>query len=412
MSTIRKIDTINVKNPLDIGEFGLDMVPGGDEGRVYIGTGIENIPLARLDEIEVPVEEEAVVGQTTVSVADSANMLLRIDGVVQVEGIDYTITDATTIELVVPLLGTEIVSVLTITDILDILASKYNIPLGMVQLDGSGLVSAAQLPSYVDDVIEVATYADLPVTGEGGKIYVVVADETSNGDTSSYRWTGSVYAIVSNTLTATDIEALYEGLANTNKYTDAEKSKLADVEVAQATYINKTLDDYTNKIKANAVHMRVKNQSGAVMAKGTVISYFGYSDTEDAVKVVKASNTAGVAIGILAEELAVGAFGMAIADGIVDGLDTSMYTNGTILYTDTLGGLTDVEPTTGLAQPIAYVLKSNATIGVLQVLAAYPKQDANDVRVAPQGNLSSNTVQLALEELDDEITSLTTAVEW
>jgi hypothetical protein len=51
-----------------------------------------------------------------------------------------------------------------------------------------GKVPAGQLPSYVDDVIEVANFAALPVTGEAGKIYVT----TNNG--KIFRWTGSIYA--------------------------------------------------------------------------------------------------------------------------------------------------------------------------------------------------------------------------
>jgi hypothetical protein len=51
----------------------------------------------------------------------------------------------------------------------------------------AGKVPASQLPSYVDDVVEVANFAALPVTGEIGKIYVTL-------DTGFiYRWTGSVY---------------------------------------------------------------------------------------------------------------------------------------------------------------------------------------------------------------------------
>ena len=50
-----------------------------------------------------------------------------------------------------------------------------------------GKVPSSQLPSYVDDVVEVANYAALPATGETGKIYVTI-------DTNYiYRWTGSVY---------------------------------------------------------------------------------------------------------------------------------------------------------------------------------------------------------------------------
>ena len=108
----------------------------------------------------------------------------------------------------------------------DIAAIKGK-PLGLAELDANGLVPAGQLPSYVDDVLEVATKADLPVIGETGKIYVVIADETSNGDTSSYRWTGTIYAMVSNTLTAADIKSLYESNLDTNAFTDTEKTKLA-----------------------------------------------------------------------------------------------------------------------------------------------------------------------------------------
>jgi len=101
---------------------------------------------------------------------------------------------------------------------------------GYVPLNSSILIDAQYLPSYVDDVIEVATYANLPVTGETSKIYIVIADETSGGDTSTYRWTGSLYAMVSNTLSASDIKSLYESNADTNAFTDALLSKLNGIE--------------------------------------------------------------------------------------------------------------------------------------------------------------------------------------
>ena len=50
-----------------------------------------------------------------------------------------------------------------------------------------GKVPAAQLPSYVDDIIEVANYAALPATGETGKIYLTLDNN------KIYRWSGSVY---------------------------------------------------------------------------------------------------------------------------------------------------------------------------------------------------------------------------
>lgn len=50
-----------------------------------------------------------------------------------------------------------------------------------------GKVPASELPSYVDDVVEYASAASFPATGEQGKIYIAL---DSN---KSYRWSGSEY---------------------------------------------------------------------------------------------------------------------------------------------------------------------------------------------------------------------------
>jgi hypothetical protein len=61
---------------------------------------------------------------------------------------------------------------------------------GYASLDGSGLVPASQLPSYVDDVLEYANLASFPGTGTTGKIYVAL-------DTNkTYRWSGSAYIYI------------------------------------------------------------------------------------------------------------------------------------------------------------------------------------------------------------------------
>jgi hypothetical protein len=62
---------------------------------------------------------------------------------------------------------------------------------GYASLDGGGKVPSSQLPSYVDDVIEVANYASLPSTGETGKIYITIDNN------KIYRWSGSVYVEIS-----------------------------------------------------------------------------------------------------------------------------------------------------------------------------------------------------------------------
>lgn len=61
---------------------------------------------------------------------------------------------------------------------------------GVATLAGDGKVPSSQLPSYVDDVVEVANYAALPVTGETGKLYITLDNN------KVYRWGGSVYVEV------------------------------------------------------------------------------------------------------------------------------------------------------------------------------------------------------------------------
>ena len=69
--------------------------------------------------------------------------------------------------------------------------SEKGVANGYASLDGSGLVPASQLPSYVEDVIEFADLASFPATGETGKIYVAL-------DTNYiYRWSGSTYIEIS-----------------------------------------------------------------------------------------------------------------------------------------------------------------------------------------------------------------------
>ena len=57
-----------------------------------------------------------------------------------------------------------------------------------------GKVPAAQLPSYVDDVLEYEDKVHFPVTGETGKIYI--AQDTNK----TYRWGGSDYVEISESL--------------------------------------------------------------------------------------------------------------------------------------------------------------------------------------------------------------------
>lgn len=60
MSIIARQDSNGVKPLLQVGELGYDNYPaGGDKGRVYVGTGTENIAQAKKSEV-IAVESEIV----------------------------------------------------------------------------------------------------------------------------------------------------------------------------------------------------------------------------------------------------------------------------------------------------------------------------------------------------------------
>lgn len=85
----------------------------------------------------------------------------------------------------------------------------------------NGKVPSAQLPSYVDDVLEYASLATLPVSGETGKIYVTLDNN------KTYRWGGSSYIEIIASPGSTD--SIPEG--NVNKYyTDTRASAAAPVQ--------------------------------------------------------------------------------------------------------------------------------------------------------------------------------------
>ena len=81
--------------------------------------------------------------------------------------------------------------------------SKKGVANGIAELDASGRVPAAQLPSFVDDVLDGYLYNGkfyaeqahtTELTAEDGKIYI---DKETN---KQYRWSGSAYAEISSSL--------------------------------------------------------------------------------------------------------------------------------------------------------------------------------------------------------------------
>lgn len=84
---------------------------------------------------------------------------------------------------------------LTATDVQAIPASQKGAKSGVASLDETGKVPSAQLPSYVDDVLEADNLEAFPETGESGKIYV------TKDTNKTYRWSGSSYVEIAQGVT-------------------------------------------------------------------------------------------------------------------------------------------------------------------------------------------------------------------
>jgi parallel beta-helix repeat protein len=80
-----------------------------------------------------------------------------------------------------------------------------------------GTVPPAQLPSFVDDILEYANSASLPAMGESGKIYVTL-------DTNkTYRWSGSGYTEISASIALGETESTaYRGDRGALAYTHSQ----------------------------------------------------------------------------------------------------------------------------------------------------------------------------------------------
>jgi hypothetical protein len=89
--------------------------------------------------------------------------------------------------------------------------SSIGIQGGIASLDSNGKVPTSQLPSYVDDVIEFATFDEFPLPGEKGIIYM----DASTGNI--YRWTGSSYLQISGLIGAQGYQG-YQGYQGIQGY--------------------------------------------------------------------------------------------------------------------------------------------------------------------------------------------------
>jgi len=95
------------------------------------------------------------------------------------------------------------------------------------------------------------------------------------------------------------------------------------------------------------MHAYVHNGEAVTITKGQAVYLFSASGNKASVKLANNTSdaTSAKTFGLAAEDIASGANGMVICQGVIDGLNTSMYTAGDTLYLgNTAGSYTNVKP--------------------------------------------------------------------
>jgi len=283
-----------------------------------------------------------------------------------------------------------------------------------------GKVPSSQLPSYVDDVVEVANYASLPVTGEVGKIYITL-------DTNFiYRWSGSTYIEIK------DSSAVWGAITGTlSSQTDLQSALDAKVPYTGATG-NVNLGEYgatvgylgfdttptstptgigttywdsfyrtlslidgdgdTTLQIGQEQRVLVHNNTGSTLTDGQVVYVIG--STGELPSVALASNTSettsSVTFGIVTESIAHGANGFITTSGIIHGLNTNAYDEGAAIYLgSTAGTFTQTKPVAPANSVlVGYIIKKSGGNGSIfvKIQNGYELEELHDVLITSKAN--------------------------
>lgn len=159
-------------------------------------------------------------------------------------------------------------------------------PNGLASLNESGIIPSAQLPSYVDDVIEVDTFSNLPGTGESGKIYIVQ-------DTNlTYRWSGTDYVEISKSLALGETSSTaYPG--DKGKATTDKLNRIPDKLITDTVNVNQS----TTEAVLNFITYRQEAQQvgrNTLTITSATISQAGLMSSSDKTKLDGLKDQAGI----------------------------------------------------------------------------------------------------------------------
>lgn len=123
------------------------------------------------------------------------------------------------------------------------------------------------------------------------------------------------------------------------------------------------LEDILSNVGVPFISLEVRNTTGTTIAKGTPVYISGYSTKPTIAKCDSDDLTTFPVVGITQSSISTGTDGVIIISGVFEGIDTSMYSAGDILYVANGGGLTD----SAVSGAVAVVAKANASTGIIIV---------------------------------------------
>lgn len=243
---------------------------------------------------------------------------------------------------------------------------------------GSNVITLSLTDTKIDALVAPTSWA-LVVTRSGnartwlaGSFTVSAADRARNGTTGT-----NVTATVDVNVTVTTSATGGGGGGGSGDMAAATYDPATIEEqlvglTASQTLTNKTISSLTNTVVADEIHFEVRNDSGGTLTKGTPVHITGFNVGQDLVTVDAADASSAStmqAIGLIEADIANNATGSAVSMGVLEGIDTSSFSVGDLLFvSETAGALTATAPTgAAFVQEVGEVIRSNASTGAILV---------------------------------------------
>lgn len=292
-------------------------------------------------------------------------------------------------------------------------------PNGLASLNESGVIPSTQLPSYVDDVVEVAAFSNLPSKGESGKIYIVTSTNIQ------YRWSGTAYVEISKSIALGETSSTAypgdKGKATTDVVNSLSDTLVNDVLVAQSNQnsVSLTIKSITKTTANKDKQLLLADGDPILLTDGTPILLGDsesariarateglYSQANDKVITINPATTSTAGVMSSSDKSKLDSLkSQAEIDELVTKLDTHISNNSNPhSVTKVQVGLGNVDNTSDANKPI-----SNATQTALN--GKFSATDGNALKqtiedmpnlVVTEGSVShkNNNISLSLRQQD------------